>query len=85
MANTFGTLKFKLNTPLPSRTALEDENGDISDVNMIHDVKKPDRRTYRANFSGSLPQDAYNSQGQAARTVDTIVQILDNLLTTAGM
>ena len=85
VGRTFGTLELKLNNPLPSKTVLEDENGEISDVNMIHNVQQPDRYTYHADCSLSLPHDAYDYRGQPARTVDTILHILDNLLTTTDM
>ena len=53
VGSSMGTLKFQLAKPLPPRALLEDEHGEISDVNLLHDITRPDQYTYHANFSGN--------------------------------
>lgn len=80
-------LNYKLNRPIePITVVLENYDAELTHYGMFHGVTRPDPLTYRANFSAtSLPLDAYDSRGQPARTVDTIVTILEYIITTTGI
>lgn len=86
VAGQWGTLKFKLDNPMPEESLTLPETADrYSDVSMLHSVKQPNDRTYSGKFSGSLKPDSLDSRGVPSRTVDTIVNILENLLDTCGL
>jgi hypothetical protein len=85
-----GVLKFRLHHPLPTRSLPADDELDINsaanfpNIHRFRCVKRPDDRTMTGKFSGSLPSECYDSYGVPGRTVDTMVQILENVLETSG-
>ena len=79
-----GRLKFRLDRPLSSdpdfyATALE-RVFDKGQSGRIHSLHKTSTSNYKGKFHGDLSPDVFNSRGVPGRTVDTLVCILDNLL-----
>lgn len=80
----WGNLKFKLDKPLPS------EPFDLSNVEQMEDMSNVqlgqlDQHTYLGHYSGSIPRESYDSRGVPSRTVDTVVSILDDFVSSCGL
>ena len=79
-----GRLRFKLDRPLSQDpdhyTRALERLFDFGQTNELKNVSKTSNTSYTGQFHGDLPPDVFSSSGVPARTVDTVVAVLDNLI-----
>ena len=87
VGSTFGTLTLQMNEPLSDDPEFYMQTferiADTGESQRVHSLKK-DLKTYQGKFNGDISAELFNSRGTPGRGVDTVVCILDNLLTTCG-
>jgi hypothetical protein len=80
VGNQMGTLTYKLDQRLPddmgNHTPITDPEYNLDEAEY-----RPDATIFRSNCDVVLPPECFTSRGAPARTVDTIVSLVDNLLT----
>ena len=82
--NSFGTLKFKLDEPMPTDADFYQESWarvrNMTQVKELHSVREVSSNWWQGKFYGDLVPEVFNSKGVPGKTVDTIISILDSLL-----
>lgn len=83
-----GTLKFSLDEPMNTEPEFYAESlermYDIGKTHYIHSLTKTGEKSVKGKFDGDLAVDVFNSKGVPGRSVDTLISILESLLSAHG-